>query len=233
MIFSKANGSPDSSVLRRDDQVFRQIRRFSDIPCLIFEIRAFAHFVSCSLWEAGSKLQSERRPQDMDLKKTGKLLQELRKEKGLTQEQLAEQTGVARRTVSRWETGSNMPDLDILIELSDLYNVDLREILSGERKSERMNEELKETVLQVADYSSEEKARLLRRLHWLFITGLLGFAAFLIITLLDLDHTAPYEMIGSFGLGIAFGMIIIGVIFTGRYAAKIREFKLRLLGKLK
>ncbi len=169
----------------------------------------------------------------MDLKKTGKLLQELRKEKGLTQEQLAEQTGVARRTVSRWETGSNMPDLDILIELSDLYNVDLREILSGERKSERMNEELKETVLQVADYSSEEKARLLRRLHWLFITGLLGFAAFLIITLLDLDHTAPYEMIGSFGLGIAFGMIIIGVIFTGRYAAKIREFKLRLLGKLK
>ena len=68
----------------------------------------------------------------MDLVKIGKMLQDLRKEKGLTQEQLAERTGVARRTVSRWETGSNMPDLDILIELSDLYEVDLREILSGE-----------------------------------------------------------------------------------------------------
>ena len=67
----------------------------------------------------------------MDLVKTGRLLQELRKEKGLTQEQLAEQMGVARRTVSRWETGSNMPDMDILIDLSDLYEVDLREILSG------------------------------------------------------------------------------------------------------
>ena len=77
----------------------------------------------------------------MDLNKIGKFLQELRKEKGLTQEQLAEQMGVARRTVSRWETGSNMPDLDILVELSDLYEVDLREILSGERKSEQMNEE--------------------------------------------------------------------------------------------
>lgn len=167
----------------------------------------------------------------MDLVKMGKFLQELRKEKRLTQEQLAERTGVARRTVSRWETGSNMPDLDILIELSDFYAVDLREILSGERKSGRMNQELKETVLQVADYSNEEKARLLRRMHWLFIAGLIGFAAFLVITLLGLDKTAPYEGIGSFGLGIAFGMIILGVIFTSKSAARIREFKLRVLGK--
>lgn len=169
----------------------------------------------------------------MDMIKTGSFLQDLRKEKGLTQEQLAEQLGVARRTVSRWETGNNMPDLDILVELADLYSVDLREILSGERKNEQMNEELKETVLQVADYTSEEKARLLKRMHWLFIAGLLGFSTFLIITLLGLESTAPYEAIGSFGLGIAFGMIILGVIFTGRHAAKIREFKLRLLGKLK
>ena len=169
----------------------------------------------------------------MDLVKTGKFLQELRKENGLTQEQLAEQLGVSRRTVSRWETGSNMPDMDILIELSDFYAVDLREILSGERKSERMNQELKETVLQVADYSNEEKTRLLRRMHWLFIAGLAGFAVFLVIVLLGLESTAPYEGIGSFGLGIAFGMIILGVIFTGRSAAKIREFKLRLLGKTK
>ncbi len=169
----------------------------------------------------------------MDLVKIGKFLQELRKEQGLTQEQLAEQIGVARRTVSRWETGSNMPDMDILIELSDLYAVDLREILSGERKSERMDKELKETVLQVADYSNEEKARLVRKLHWLFIAGLAGFIVFLVITLLGLDTTSPYEGIGSFGIGVAFGVLILGVIFTSRNAAKIREFKLRLLGKIK
>ena len=167
----------------------------------------------------------------MDLVRIGKFLQELRKEHGFTQEQLAEKIGVARRTVSCWETGSNMPDMDILIELSDLYSVDLREILSGARKSEQMNEELKETVLQVADYSNEEKSRLVRRMHWLFIAGLVGFIVFLIITALGLDSTTPYEGIGSFGLGIVFGMIVIGVIFTSRYAVKIREFKLRLLGK--
>ncbi len=167
----------------------------------------------------------------MDMIKIGKFLQELRKEKSMTQEQLAEKLGVARRTVSRWETGNNLPDLDILVELSDLYSVDLREIISGERKSERMDQELKETVLQVADYSSEEKSRMLRRMHWLFIAGLIGFASFLVITLLGLETTAPYEVIGSFGLGIAFGMMILGVIFTGRNAARIREFKMRLLGK--
>lgn len=169
----------------------------------------------------------------MDLVKIGRFLQELRKERELTQEQLAEQMGVARRTVSRWETGSNLPDLDILVELSDFYAVDLREILNGERKSEHMNEELKETVLQVADYSSEEKAKLLRRMQVLFIAGFIGFAAFLVITLLGLDKTAPYEFIGGCGLGIAFGMIIVGIIFTSRYARKIREFKMRLLKRAK
>lgn len=165
----------------------------------------------------------------MDLMKTGRFLQDLRKEKGLTQEQLAERLNVARRTVSRWETGFNAPDLDILIELADLYAVDLRELLNGERKSERMNEELKETVLQVADYSNEEKARLLRRMHWLFVAGLIGFIAFLLISALGLEQTAPYEAIGSFGLGAAFGMIILGVLFTGRSSLRIREFKQRLL----
>ena len=87
----------------------------------------------------------------MELTKVGKFLKELRNQKGLTQEQLAEKFNVSGRTVSRWENGNNMPDLDILIEISDYYEVDIREILNGERKSESMNKETEETVLQVAD----------------------------------------------------------------------------------
>lgn len=71
----------------------------------------------------------------MNQQKIGTFLKELRNEKKLTQDQLAEKLGVSRRTVSRWETGSNMPDLDILIEMADYYEVDLRELLDGERKS--------------------------------------------------------------------------------------------------
>lgn len=55
----------------------------------------------------------------MDTKKIGAFLKQCRKEKNLTQEQLAEKFGVSARTVSRWKTGSNMPDLSILVELAD------------------------------------------------------------------------------------------------------------------
>lgn len=157
--------------------------------------------------------------------KIGEFLKELRKEKGLTQEQLAEQFNVSRRSVSRWETGNNMPDLDTLIEMADYYEIDLRELLDGERKSEKMNEELKETVLKVAEYSNEDKLKVTRRMHWLFIAGLV--AAIIYTILVFTDQADNYW--GGLCLGITFGMMIVGVIMTSKYAGKIREFKLRLL----
>ncbi len=64
----------------------------------------------------------------MDLQKIGTFLKDLRKEKGLTQEQLAETLNVSRRTVSRWETGSNMPDLDLLMDIAEQHEVNLRKM---------------------------------------------------------------------------------------------------------
>ena len=89
----------------------------------------------------------------MDQIRIGSFLKELRKEKALTQEQLAEHFGVSGRTVSRWENGNNMPDISILVEIADFYDVDIRELIDGERKSETMNGEMKDTLVKVADYS--------------------------------------------------------------------------------
>ena len=100
----------------------------------------------------------------MDQKRIGSFLRELRTEKGLTQEQLAEKLNVSGRTVSRWENGNNMPDLSIIVELADFYDIDIRELLNGERKSEKMNEDLKETSLKMADYAEAEKQLLTKRL---------------------------------------------------------------------
>ena len=69
----------------------------------------------------------------MDQKKVGSFLRELRKEKQLTQEQLAERFGVTNRSVSRWETGSNMPDLSILVELAVFYDFDIGVTFEGGR----------------------------------------------------------------------------------------------------
>jgi len=98
----------------------------------------------------------------MDQTKIGAFLKELRKEKGLTQEQLAETTGVSSRTVSRWETGSNMPDISLLVELADFYEVDLRELINGERKSEMIVEETRDVLAEVAEYTDAEKKKLMR-----------------------------------------------------------------------
>ena len=67
----------------------------------------------------------------MDMLKMGAYLKKLRSEKDLTQEELAEKFGVTRRTVSRWETGYNLPDIDVLIEMSNFYNVELKDLLQG------------------------------------------------------------------------------------------------------
>ena len=124
----------------------------------------------------------------MDLVKIGAFLKELRKEKNITQEELADKMGVSRRTVSRWETGTNMPDMDILIDISDFYDVDLREILDGERKDIKMDNETKETVLKVEEVSNEEKAKIVRNIHVLFIIAMV-FMAILIATILLMPST--------------------------------------------
>ena len=92
----------------------------------------------------------------MDQLKIGAFLKKLRKEKGLTQEQLAEKLKVSSRTVSRWETGSNMPDIGILVEIAVFFDVSIPEIISGERKSENMDQETRETAVAMAEYSRNE-----------------------------------------------------------------------------
>ena len=94
-----------------------------------------------------------------------------------------------------------------------------------------MNEEMKDTVLQVAEYGNEDKARLLARMHWLSLAGLIGLTMHLVITFMGLGEVSPYEGIGSFGLGVASGMMVLWVIYTSRYMAKIRKFKKKLLAK--
>ena len=165
----------------------------------------------------------------MNQKKTGEFLKQLRKEKNLTQEQLAEKFLVSGRTVSRWETGSNMPDLSVLVELADFYDVDIREIIDGERKSENMNKELKDTVLKIAEYSNEDKLKVTKRMHLLFIGGFI--AAVIYMALLFTERADNF--LGGMCLGITFGMMIVGMIITSKYAAKIREAKMRLLKKTK
>lgn len=165
----------------------------------------------------------------MDQKKIGDFLKTLRKEKGVTQEQLAEIFGVSGRTVSRWETGSNMPDLDVLIQIADYHGVEIRELLDGERRSESMNKEMEETVLKVADYSNNEKKRLAKRMCLLFVIGLIAFTTYLVLDFAGIADTFTEGLLAGCALGFAYGMMIVGVLYTSGCLAKFKAFKMRLL----
>lgn len=169
----------------------------------------------------------------MDQKKIGRFLRELRKAKGLTQEQLAEKFNVSSRTVSRWENGNNMPDLDILIEVSDYYEIDLREILNGERKSEDMNKEIKETVLQAVDYTNTEAEKYNKLIR---ICNSVAFLLFAINrSLKGTELYAKNALVGNgldFAEGAAMGLLFVGLIMLSHFGARIRAFKKRILKKM-
>ena len=167
----------------------------------------------------------------MDLQKIGTFLKELRKEKELTQEQLAETLNVSRRTVSRWETGSNMPDLDLLVEMADLYQVDLRELLNGERKKEPMDTELKETVLQVAEYSNAEKQRAARTVRVYFVLGIVSLTANAILNMAETEEAFWTGFLKGGTFALALIAMIFGILYTTGAMMKIQAFKMRLIGK--
>lgn len=165
----------------------------------------------------------------MDQQKTGNFLKCLRREKGLTQEQLAEHFHVSSRTVSRWENGNNMPDLDILIGLADFYKVDIRELLDGERRSGTMEKETKETVRKAAEYLNTGTERYTRRVRLLLLAGAIFWFAASLIRHTGLYQHAVLNAVSNFAEGAAIGMILCGIIFTSRYGQRIRAFKQHLL----
>lgn len=160
----------------------------------------------------------------MNPKKIGAFMQTLRKEKGLTQEQLAEQFNVSNRTVSRWETGTNMPDISLLVELAEFYSVDIREIIDGERKNENMNEDIKSVATKMADYADTEKKLLLRRVRIINTVGLIAgcISLFLNFSLLP-EELFFCRMLRDVTAGFTVGTMICTLLYATGVLEKVRE----------
>ena len=146
----------------------------------------------------------------IDQIKIGCFLKELRKEKKLTQEQLAEKFGVSSRSVSRWENGNTMPELGILVELADFYEIDIKEIIDGERKSEIMKKEEKETLRKVADYAEIEKKLVVKRRCIVTSVGTLMFVLSIMIGCMVFPNLPEESFLRSNGLWLGIG--VIGVV---------------------
>ena len=169
----------------------------------------------------------------MDQQKIAMTLKQLRTEKYMTQQQLAEMLGVSNRTISRWETGRNIPDFDLLLELAKYYDVGVDAILNGNPNTPE-TENLSGGVMDaVAAYTNEEKVALRKRFHILSWIGASGMVCYLILDIAGLSEKFPYDAIGGFEMGIALGMLICGILFTSKYGPEIRAAKKKFIAKLR
>ena len=123
----------------------------------------------------------------MDQLKIGKFIADCRKEKGLTQLQLAEKLGITDKAISKWERGIAMPDTSIMLELCDILGISVNELLNGEKLNMENNNPKNEQLLLDMAKEIERKNKTIWSAMWTLMTisiiGLLAgilAAAFLI-----------------------------------------------------
>lgn len=136
----------------------------------------------------------------MNQEKIGKFITECRKEKKLTQTELANKLGITDKAISKWENGRCMPDIAILRELCSILGISINELLSGERNSKNSSEAIIMDSLEMNEKQFKKIAQ---------GSMLLGCSiAFSIATII---FGAANQMVVTFG-GITFSFIIAGMV---------------------
>ena len=114
----------------------------------------------------------------MDQIKIGKFIAECRKQKKLTQVQLAEKLNITDKAVSKWERGVAMPDSSIMLALCDIIGINVNELLSGEKIVMENNEQKNEQLLLDMAKELEKKNKTIWNAMWAIMTvsiiGLIG-----------------------------------------------------------
>ena len=104
----------------------------------------------------------------MDQTKIGLFIASCRKEEGMTQAVLAEKLGITDRAVSKWETGKSLPDSGIMLELCELLNINVNELLSGERiMAESYDKRVEENLIAMRREIEEKNRQLLGAEIWI------------------------------------------------------------------
>lgn len=122
----------------------------------------------------------------MDQVKIGNFIAERRKQKNLTQAQLAEKLNITDRAVSKWETGRSMPDSSVMLELCEILEISVNELLRGEKIMTENKQQDEQLLLDMAK-ELEEKNNTVWRSMWVILIvsmialfGGLSIAAFVI-----------------------------------------------------
>lgn len=146
----------------------------------------------------------------MNQEKIGKFISKVRKEKKLTQKQLAEKLGITDRAISKWENSKSMPDLALLKPLCNILDITINELLSGEYISKNEKDEnLEKNIVNAINYS-KKKQNISEHIFNLFILlfGTLMIIISMAIFSTPIGFTMWYSIIGTYILMIIFSFLL-------------------------
>ena len=119
----------------------------------------------------------------MNLKKIGKFIANCRKEKKITQEQLAEKLYITDRAVSKWERGLSLPDADKMLDLCNILDISVNELLIGEKINMKDYEKkTNELLVELAKQEELKNRRLITDMWALTVTAFVFYVALIIIS---------------------------------------------------
>ena len=166
----------------------------------------------------------------MDQKKIGSFVTALRKEKGLTQKELAERLYISDKTVSKWETGKGIPDVSLIIPLCELLGITANELLSGERLEDtRYRQRAEEHIVALIKEKQESKRNILLSCIAAVISILPSTALILLSGLLEMTTALRVSLIVIAILTMASGIFIAAVLDMKSGTFECRHCKTRFV----
>ena len=161
----------------------------------------------------------------MNQENVGHFIAELRKEKNMTQQELADKLCVTDRAVSHWENGRRLPDISLLKMLSEVFEVSIIEILNGHRMSIKELENQKELIDKLIDYENYKESVYLSKQGKLVPFYIIGLATLTVAC--RYEYNIPEVL---FGMLLAVSMIsnITFVILLVKNMVRHEEIKKKL-----
>lgn len=147
----------------------------------------------------------------MDQIKIGKFIQELRKERKLTQRELAEALSISDKTISKWETGKGMPEVSLMLPLCEALNISVNELLSAQRLTpSEYHQKAEEHIMDLMNEKQENKKKIalsviitviciLSSLTLILVTGFIPMAKWQCVLL---SAVAAIDLLGGIGVSL-------------------------------
>lgn len=153
----------------------------------------------------------------MNQEKIGEFIKSQRKNKNLTQQELAELLGVSDRTIGNWENGRNMPDLSLFKPLCKILDITINDLISGEKVNKNdYKEKLEENIITTIDYTNKKIENK---------DSLIGLIFIIFGILISTTAIAIFPSESSWGSMYSIFGVIISLIGISKFTKKLTYIK--------